>query len=164
MLDATQIELLDITTRMESHKPLAGLSAKRNIVTIVQKPFAPTWDECMDIVENARNHGTWLAVHENFRFATTMRRVKAVIDSGVIVTANWARLSFLTGYNVYRGQLFLATVDRFVILDLGIHVLDLARFFLEEVKHLSCKTQKRNPAIRGEDTATVMLRHDSGAI
>jgi len=164
MLDALPIDLVDITTRMESHKPLAALAAERGIAAIVQKPFAPTWQECIDIVETARQHGTWLAVHENFRFATTMRRVKSVIESGAIGTPNWARLSFRTGYNVYRGQPYLAEVERLVILDLGIHVLDLARFFLGEVKHLSCETQKRNPAISGEDTATMMLRHESGAV
>jgi len=149
MLNAIAIDLVDITTRMESHKPLAALAAERNIAAIVQKPFAPTWQECIDIVETARHHGTWLAVHENFRFATTMRRVKAVIDSGAIGTPNWARIAFRTGYNVYRGQPYLAEVERLVILDLGIHVLDLARFFLGEVQHLSCETQKRNPAIAG---------------
>ena len=50
------------------------------------------------------------------------------------------------------------------ILDSGIHVLDLARWFLGEVDRLSCETQRRNPAIKGEDTATMMLRHRSGAV
>jgi predicted dehydrogenase len=164
MFDKIAIDLVDITTRMGSHQALAALAAERGIAAVVQKPFAPTWDEAVAIVDKAHKHKTWLAVHENFRFATSMRRVKAVIESGAIGVPNWARISFRTGYNVYKGQPYLAEEERLVILDVGIHVLDLARWLLGEVAHLSCETQKRKSSIRAEDTATMMLRHDSGAV
>jgi predicted dehydrogenase len=35
---------------------------------------------------------------------------------------------------------------------------------LGEVEHLSAELQKRNPAVAGEDTATILLRHTSGAV
>lgn len=44
MLESTQIDLLDITTRMGSHRALAALAAERKIAATVQKPFAPNWD------------------------------------------------------------------------------------------------------------------------
>jgi len=164
MFDSVPIDLVDITTRMGSHKTLAALAAERKIAAVVQKPFAPCWQDCINMVETARSHGAWLAVHENFRFSTSMRRVKAVIGSGAIGVPNWARLSFRTGYNVYGGQPYLAEEERLVILDVGIHVLDLARYFMGEVDRLYCETQKRNPKIRAEDTATMTLRHTSGAV
>jgi predicted dehydrogenase len=46
----------------------------------------------------------------------------------------------------------------------GIHVLDLARVFLGEVERVSCETQRRNPRVRAEDTATMLLRHEGGAV
>lgn len=164
MLDTEKIDLVDITTQMDSHRNLAALAAGRGIAAIVQKPLAPNWDESVAIVEYAYRRKSWIAVHENFRFATSMRRVKAVIESGAIGVPNWARIGFRTGYDIYKGQPYLAKDKRHVILDVGIHVLDLARFFLGEVEYLSCETQKRNPAIAGEDTATVMMRHMSGAV
>lgn len=164
MLDAEKLDLVDITTQMGSHRQLAALAAERGLGAIVQKPLAPDWDECVAIVEHAHRHKTWIAIHENFRFATSMRRVKSVIDSGAIGTPNWARIGFRTGYDIYKGQPYLAKDKRHVILDVGIHVLDLARFFFGEVDHLSCETQKRNPAIIGEDTATILIRHNSGAV
>jgi D-apiose dehydrogenase len=90
--------------------------------------------------------------------------VKAVILSGAIGAPNWARISFWTGYDVYRGQPYLAHEDRLLILDVGVHVLDVARFLVGEVKHLSCETQRRNPKIKAEDTASMLLRHESGAV
>ncbi len=164
MFQAEALDLVDITTQMGSHKALAALAAEHGVAAVVQKPFAPSWGECIDIVETAKRHNTWLAVHENFRFGTAMRRVRSVIDSGAIGTPNWARLGFRTGYDVFKGQPYLANEKRLVILDVGIHVLDLARFFLGEVDHLSCETQKRIPTIAGEDTATIMMRHTSGAV
>ena len=164
MLDAGGIDLLDIVTQMDSHRILSAKAAKRKIAMILQKPLAPNLDEAIAIVENAGRQGVWLAVHENFRFGTGMRRVKAVVESDAIGKPNWARISFRTGYDVYRGQPYLAQVDRLAILDSGIHVLDLARFFLGEVERISCETQQRNPSIKAEDTATMMLRHVSGAV
>jgi predicted dehydrogenase len=49
-------------------------------------------------------------------------------------------------------------------MDLGVHVLDLARFFLGDVEHLTAELQRRNPKVAGEDTATLLLRHTSGAV
>jgi len=159
-----KIDLLDIATRMDTHKELAAIAAERGVAAVVQKPFAPTWEDCVAIVEKARTHNAWLAVHENFRFASAMRAVKKILDQGTIGTPTWARLSWRTGFDVYRGQPYLAEEEKLVIQDVGIHILDLARYFLGEVAHLSCETQKRNPKIRAEDTATILMRHTSGAV
>lgn len=108
--------------------------------------------------------GIFLAVHENFRFQRPNLIVQEIMRSGAIGEPNWGRISFRTGYDIYTGQPYLLTEERFVITDLGVHVLDLARVFFGEVDHLSAELQKRNPKLRGEDTATVMLRHGSGAV
>jgi len=164
MLDRMNIDLIDIATQMHSHRALGALAAERGIAAILQKPLAPTLGECEEIVATAARHGTWLAVHENFRFETPMRRVKARLEAGDIGQPNWARISFRTGYDIYSGQPYLMTEDRLSIIDSGIHVLDLARWFMGEVDHLTCETQRRNPKIRAEDTATILLRHRSGAV
>jgi predicted dehydrogenase len=164
MLAEEAIDLVDIATRMDTHRALAGLAAERGIAAIVQKPFAPTFADCLAIVARAREAGTWLAVHENFRFATTMNRVRQLVASGTIGAPSWARISFRTGYDVYRGQPYFCDEERLAILDTGVHVLDLARVFLGEVDRVYCETQRRNAKVRAEDTATMMLRHVSGAV
>ncbi|MFN4141255.1 Gfo/Idh/MocA family protein [Aestuariivirga sp.] len=164
MLDQVKIDLADIATRMDTHRELAAIAAERGVAAVVQKPFARTWEECVAIVEKARAHQAWLAVHENFRFGTAMRSVRKAIDQGTIGNPTWARLSWRTGFDVYRGQPYLAEEEKLVIQDVGIHVLDLARYFLGEVERVTCETQRRNPRIRAEDTATIMMRHVSGAV
>lgn len=164
MIRLASIDLLDVVTRMDSHRELAEIAAKQNIGAIVQKPFARDIAECRKIVECAEQHNTWLAVHENFRFTDGMRRIKAILNEGSIGIPTWARISFRTGFDVYKSQPYLACEERFSILDCGVHLLDLARFLLGEVERISCESQTRNPNVRGEDTATMLLRHTSGAV
>lgn len=163
MLDAERLDLADIVTRHETHRALAELTIGRGVATIVQKPFATTWGDAAAIVAAAERAGVWLAVHENFRYEAPFRRVRALIDEGAIGTPTWARIAFRTGFDVYRTQPYFYDEERLVIADVGIHVLDLARFLLGEVERLSCETQRRNPRVRAEDTATMLLRHVSGA-
>lgn len=164
MFRSEKLDLVDIVTRMDTHRQLAAMAARHRVNMIVQKPFAPEWKDCVAIVEDADKAGLFLAVHENFRFQSPLEEVKKVLESGVIGGPSWARISFRTGYDVYKGQPYFYNEDRFVILDLGIHVVDVARFLLGEVERVSCETQKRNPKVKAEDTATMLLRHESGAV
>ena len=164
MFRERNLGLVDIVTRMDTHLMLAEMAARHRVPMIVQKPFAPDIAAVRKIVETAEQAGLFLAVHENFRFQTPMEQVKEMLDSGVIGEPSWARISFRTGYDIYKGQPYFYGEERFVILDLGVHVLDLARFFLGEVAHVSCETQRRNPKVKAEDTATMLCRHTSGAV
>lgn len=164
LFEAEALDFVDIATRMDTHKDLVLLAVSRGVRTIVQKPFAPAWGDCVAMVEAAAAAGVPLAVHENFRFQTPMRILRETLASGVIGAPTWACIAFRTGYDVYKTQPYFHDERRFALLDVGIHVLDLARVFLGEVRHVSCETQRRNPKNSGEDTATTMLRHLSGAV
>ncbi|MET0598015.1 MAG: Gfo/Idh/MocA family oxidoreductase [Mesorhizobium sp.] len=164
MLGAERLDALDVVTRHDTHRALAELSIGRGVATIVQKPFATTWEDCVAIVDAAEKAGVWLAVHENFRFQAPMRRVGEVLASGAIGAPSWARIRFRTGFDVYRTQPYFYDEERLAIADVGIHMLDLARFFLGEVERVACETQRRNPKVRAEDTATLLLRHRSAAV
>jgi len=164
MLAKEKIDLLDIVTRMDTHRRLVERAIAKRIATIVQKPFAPRWEDAVAMTRAADQAGVFLAVHENFRFQAPLRRVREVIASGVIGTPSWGRVSFRTGYDLYRNQPYFYGEERFIILDLGVHTLDIARVYLGEVERVSCETQRRNPKVRAEDTATVLMRHVSGAV
>lgn len=164
MFAREKLGLVDIATQMRTHLPLVEMAMRHRIPTVVQKPFGENIAEVRQMVEMSRNAGTFLAVHENFRFQRPMLKIAEIIRSGAIGTPNWARISFRTGYDIYTGQPYLREEERFVLIDLGVHVLDVARVFLGEVEHLSSELQWRTPAVRGEDTATMLLRHAGGAV
>lgn len=163
MLDCERLDFVDIATTMESHVKLVGMAAAHKLPTIVQKPLAPTWQDCVSVVATCRAAGVPFMVHENTRFLAPVRKAREVIESGSIGKPIWARISFRTGHNIYGKQPYLARVDHFVILDLGVHMLDVARFLMGEATRLYCQAQSVKAGISGEDMATIVLGHASGA-
>lgn len=164
MLAAGGLDLVDIVTQMRSHRSLVEATVGAGLATIVQKPFGVDLADCQAMVKAADDAGVPLAVHENFRFAKPNLMVTEAIESGAIGTPTWARISFRTGHDIYSGQPYLRDEEKFIVLDIGVHTLDLARVFLGEVEHVSAELQQRNPEVNGDDTATVVLRHRSGAV
>jgi predicted dehydrogenase len=155
-------DFVDIATTVASHRALVEMAATHKVPAICQKPFAKTLADAKAMVAVCRDAGIPLMVHENFRWQTPIQAVRNVLDSGAIGTPFWGRLSFRSGYDVFAGQPYLAEGERFIIEDLGIHTLDIARFLLGDVKTLTARTKRVNPVIKGEDVATILLDHESG--
>ncbi len=162
MLTAEAPDFVDIVTTMPSHRALVELAAAARVPAIVQKPFAPAIADCRAMVEACAVAGVPLMVHENFRFQTPILAVREVLARGTIGRPVFARISWRTGYDVYAGQPYLAAEERFIILDLVIHLLDVARCLFGEVESVVCRTASVRPGIRGEDCATLLLEHRSG--
>jgi len=163
MLAAEDLGFVDIVTTVPSHRSLVELAARHRRPVICQKPFAATMADARAMVHACSAAGVPLMVHENSRWQSPMRQVRAAIDQGDVGTPFWARVSFRTGYDIFSGQPYLAEGERFILEDLGIHALDVARFLLGEVTSLTARTNRVNPAIKGEDAAAVLLGHANGA-
>ena len=155
-------DFVDIATTVGSHRALVELAASHKMPAICQKPFAPTLEDAKAMVAAADKAGIPLMIHENFRWQTPILAVKAVLDSGAIGTPFWGRVSFRSGFDVFSGQPYLAKGNRFIIEDLGIHSLDIARFLFGDASRMTARTRRINPNIAGEDVATMLLDHDSG--
>ena len=163
MFASQKLDFVDIATTMPTHRALVELAARHKVPTIVQKPFAPAWEDCMAMVGACNAAGVPLMVHENFRFQAPLMAVRRVLEAGEIGTPYFGRVSFRTGYDIIAGQPYLAREEKFIILDLGIHVLDMARVYFGEAETVYAQTQQIRPNIVAEDMATMMLRHRSGA-
>ncbi|RUX96907.1 MULTISPECIES: Gfo/Idh/MocA family oxidoreductase [unclassified Mesorhizobium] len=157
------LDFVDIATTAPSHRPLVEMAATHRVPVICQKPFAPTLADAKAMVRACAQAGVPLMVHENFRWQSPIQAVRAVLDSGEIGTPFFGRISFRSAYDVFSGQPYLATGKRFIIEDLGIHSLDIARFLLGDVSTITTRTARVNPGIAGEDVATMLMDHNSGA-
>lgn len=155
-------DFVDIATTVGSHRALVELAASHKVPAICQKPFAPTLEDAKAMVVAADGAGIPLMIHENFRWQTPILAVKAVLDRGTIGTPFWGRVSFRSGFDVFSGQPYLAKGKRFIIEDLGIHSLDIARFLFGDAHRMTARTARINPDIAGEDVATMLLGHDNG--
>ncbi|MEW9613965.1 Gfo/Idh/MocA family oxidoreductase [Shinella sp. S4-D37] len=155
-------DFVDIATTVGSHRALVELAASHKVPAICQKPFAPTLEDAKAMVAAMEAAGVPLMIHENFRWQTPILAVKAALDSGAIGTPFWGRVSFRSGFDVFSGQPYLARGKRFIIEDLGIHSLDIARFLFGDADRMTARTRRINPDIAGEDVATMLLDHEGG--
>ena len=162
LLAKEQLDFVDIATTVRSHRPLVELAARHGVPVICQKPFAPTMADARAMVSACEAAGVPLMVHENFRWQTPILAVRDEIAGGSIGQPFWGRVSFRSGFDVFRAQPYLATGERFIIEDLGIHSLDIARFLFGDATAVTARTRRVNPAIRGEDVATMLLDHEGG--
>ncbi|WP_128546372.1 Gfo/Idh/MocA family protein [Larkinella soli] len=159
---ADELDFVDIITDVDTHPIFTAKAALRGLDVICQKPMGPNLEASRQMVETCRQAGVRFYVHENFRWQTPLRRLKAVLDSGELGTPFKARVSFCSAFPVFENQPFLAELDRFILTDIGSHVLDVCRFLFGEAESLYCQTSRVNPAIRGEDVANVLMRMRSG--
>lgn len=157
------IDFVDIATTVSSHRALVELAAAHKLPTICQKPFAKTLDDAKAMVKACKDAGIPLMIHENFRWQSPIQAVRKALDSGIIGSPFWGRFSFRSGFDVFAGQPYLAEGERFIVEDLGIHTLDIARFILGDVTSLVARTKRVNPKIKGEDVATILMDHENGA-
>jgi len=168
VLDRTQLDFIDIITPPETHLEAVRLAAARGIAIICQKPLAPTWDECVAVVETARCAGVRFMVHENFRWQPWYREMRRLLDAGTLgelFTIN-IRMRMGDGWqpDAYLArQPFFRTYPRLFVYETGVHFLDTFRYLGGEISTVYTRLQKRNTAIKGEDAAQIVCGFASGA-
>jgi len=153
-------DFVDIVTTVPSHLELVNLAVANGLPTICQKPFAKDLETAKIMIDAAKAAVVPLMVHENFRWQSPIRMVRSLLDKNVIGEPFWGRFSFRSAYDVFSGQPYLAEGKRFIVEDLGIHTLDIARYLMGEVTSLNARTRRINPNIVGEDVVTVLLDHE----
>ncbi len=162
MLDAARPDIVDIVTPPESHAALVALCAARGIGTICQKPLAPDWATAVAIAEGAERAGIPLIVHENFRFMPWFAEAHRLIQAGAIGEPLDLHFRLRSGDgqgpDAYLGrQPYFRTMPRFLVHETIIHLIDVFRLLFGEVAGVFARLRSLNPAIAGEDAATVLF-------
>jgi D-apiose dehydrogenase len=157
MVDAEKPDVIDIITGVETHADYVLRAANRGIPVICQKPMAVDLAEAERMVAACQASNVPLFINENWRYQTPLLRLKHRIDAGEIGRPFRARIQFSCSFPVFDNQPFLKTIDRFILTDIGSHILDTARFMFGEASTLYCQTSRINPEIVGEGVATVMM-------
>jgi D-apiose dehydrogenase len=162
LLGRGDLDFVDIIAGVDAHEHLVCLAAERGIAVICQKPLAPSLDAARRTVAACHDAGVPLLVHENWRWQRPIRELGHALRSGAVGRPHRARLTYSTSFPVFENQPFLRELERFILTDIGTHVLDAARFLFGEARGLYCRTQQVNRSIRGEDVATVVMEMDGG--
>lgn len=158
LLREVKPDFVDNITEIGGHKPLSLLCAKHRVPCIVQKPMAASVKDAREMVAAFAKTRTPFFVHENWRWQSTMRALIETLRSGVIGAPFRARLSFLSGFDVWANQPALRDLRQFILTDLGVHLLDTARACFGEAHSVYCQLHRTlAPEVKGENVATLLL-------
>jgi predicted dehydrogenase len=153
---------MDIIAHVDVHSDLVHLAAKYRTPVICQKPMAPDLETARSMVQACQEADIPFLIHENWRYQYPIQRVKQALREGEVGKPFRAQITYANSAPVFENHPYLKELEKFIIADMGSHVLDTARFLFGEAKTLYCQTSQITSGIKGEDVATVMMGMGDG--
>lgn len=165
-LDAVVISLPNFL-----HFDSIKLSLEAGLDIFIEKPLAPSLEECQNIVSLVEKSGRKLMPGHSMRSLGAIIKMKEATDKGQL-----GSLELLTIESLQNGPLSHGVVPKPIsdwwfdpkksgggaLLDLGYHLVDLYRFFAGESKvHFSHLDYKYNLSV--EDGATIILNSNDSS-
>jgi scyllo-inositol 2-dehydrogenase (NADP+) len=154
------IRLCVIATPNDSHFPLAKacLLAGRDVV--VDKPFAPTWKECTDLVALAREHERLLTVFQDRRWDGDFLTVRKIVASGVLGSiaeyeARYDRFRPDPKPGAWRERSDMPGAG--VLFDLGPHLIDQALVLFGEPQTITASAFRQRETSQVDDAFDVCM-------
>lgn len=164
LMQNEKLDFIDIITDVDTHEKFTLLGAQYGKDIVCQKPLAPSYNAAQRMMKAIEKSGVRFYVHENYRWQPQFRRVKEILNSGLIGSAFRCETGFITAFPVFETQPFLADLEQFALTDQGSHQFDVLRFLFGEAKTIYCEKQTVNPIIKGEDVTTVVLKMKNGVV
>jgi predicted dehydrogenase len=170
MMDAEQLDAIDIAAPREHHAALVRMGVARGLAVLCQKPLAPTLAEAEALV--AETAGARLMVHENWRFRRYYRDAARWIADGTIGAVQQCQITLLTSGLLPDSdgnrpalvrQPFFRHERRLLVNEVLIHHLDTLRVLLGPLQVVAARLGRSCNDMAGEDNAVITLRAASGA-
>ena len=169
MLACDEIDVVCICTPNGLHAKLAIQAANAGKNIIVEKPMAITKEQVNDMIEAVERNKVKVAVISQLRFTNSIRRVKEAIDNGELgqIVIGDVYMKYFRSPEYYASAGWRGTWEMDgggALMNQGIHGIDVLQYLVGPVKSVSgiCKTLVRD--IEVEDTASLTVEYESGAI
>jgi predicted dehydrogenase len=160
------VEVVLLATPNDVHAEQALACADRGRHVFVEKPIADTLDAAAQMRDRFEDSGLVLAVGHELRRLGAARRVKKLLDDGilgavVLAEANWSMPSKLTptAWRWYRQQ-----APGGPLLQLGIHHADTLAYWLGPIVESHGEFGRLVTVAEIDDVGVVTLRFASGAV
>lgn len=168
MLTHPGLDVVNICTPSGTHKDLTIQAATAGKHVVVEKPMALTLEDADRMIEVCRENQVQLCVVHPNRFRPAMRRLKERVESGafgtfshVNATLRWNRNQAYYDQALWRGT---RQMDGGVLMNQGIHNLDLLLWLMGEVEEVASYQATRLRRIETEDTSVSILKFRNGAL
>jgi predicted dehydrogenase len=142
-LSAVNADAVIVLTNLESHAPLVETALRAGKHVLVEKPFVPTVEAGLRLVELAEASGLVLMVSQNFRFFPAALAAAQLVRDGRFGPIGSAHIDFRKHF-VFADERLAQQEHRLsqpLLMDLGIHLFDLMRMVLNrEPIEVSCRS------------------------
>jgi predicted dehydrogenase len=164
LLEQTRPDVVHITTPPQSHVPLALQSIDAGCHVYIEKPFAPTRDDCARVIAHAQRSGRVVTVGHSFAFDPLTIELRRLRDDGFL--GETVHVESHLGYNLsgpfgatlmgdrahwvhgLPGKLFQNNID---------HVLHKIEDFIpEDAPRILARATRRLPAGFGDERDHMM--------
>ena len=160
-----EVQAVYIATPVNVHAQQAISAAEHGKHVLCEKPLALTMDDCRRVVDACKAAGVKLSVGLMMRFHACHRAIKHVIESGRIGRPVMARAQLTCWYPKIPGA--WRQVPELggggALMDLGVHTVDLLRFFLGDVEAVTGFADTVVQDYPVDDSSVVLLKFRSGA-
>lgn len=166
VLDLPGLEAVIVSSPIQFHEEavIAALKAGKHV--LCEKPLSNTVESCRRMLEAARASGRTLATGFNHRYYPSMKFLKQAVDDGRIGTVDHVRIfGGHDGLHNFRAdwQYKAPVSGGGAMMDVGIHMTDLARFVLGDVAEVYGVSSNRIWQVPGsEDNALAIFKSPSG--
>lgn len=162
------LDFVEICTQPESHLDLVERAARRGLHVLCQKPAAFARAEFEAMIDACEKAGVRFMIHENWRFRPWYRAMKAELAAGRVGRPLRIRIAHhdaraLRPDGLLR-QPYLASMPRLILMDVGCHLVDTARYLMGEVRSVSATLGHFGANTTGEDVAMLALAFQNGAL
>ncbi len=153
------IDLIDISTPSDTHCPVAIAAAEHGKHIFCEKPLARDLSEARRMLAAVRQAGVIAMVNFNYRRVPAIQLAKQLIDEGRIGQIYHWRCVYLqeSGADPQRPMTWRQQREHAgsgAVGDLGVHVIDLARFLVGDITTVTGLTTtfiKQRPIAGAED-------------
>ena len=154
LFEDPDIDIIDICTPNNYHAPLAIAALDAGKHVLCEKPLAPTPAAIHDMIAARDRSDRLLMTAQHFRFQGAAKAMKAEIDNGALGDVYHARCWVLRRAAVPTRPGFIMKEHSGggPCIDIGVHILDLALWFMDNPKPI---------AVTG--VARAELAHQEGA-
>ena len=166
LLEDNRFDVVDICVPTNEHPPACLLALKNGANVLCETPLAMNPAQAQEMVDAAESARKLLMTAFCHRFHPSVLFAKELIDNDDLGRVVMFRSRFSGWLNGVEEQ-WLSDPELSgggVLLDTGVHSVDLFRCLAGEVKSAAGRTATVNPKLRVEDTAAIVLHAETGAI
>ncbi len=167
LLAIDEVDAVDVClpTALHHQTVLRCLEAGKHV--LCEKPLAMTDDEVAEIIEARDRAGKVVLVGMNHRYREDSIRLKGFTEEGALGEPFYVRASWHRRRDDVRADAWQYRGDRTgggVMMDLGIHLLDLALWLCDypEPEQVGASFWRHRPGIEVEDTVVASVRCEGG--